>query len=47
MNNKQEEPLLILADSEIRELSVKEYNMQQINSIKHKYPELRQKSKAP
>lgn len=31
----------------IEEITVKEYNVHQINSIKKKYPELRQKSKAP
>lgn len=31
----------------VEQISVQEYNVHQINSIKKKYPELRQKSKAP
>lgn len=39
--------LLISADACIEEISVKEFNTTEINSIKKRYGHLRQRSKAP
>lgn len=46
MDNK-ENPLLIPEGSTVTELDVRTYNTRVINSIKKKYPVLRQDSKAP
>ena len=47
-NFKGEMPLTFDEDIlEIEQISSKEYNVNTINSIKHLYPNLRQRSKAP
>jgi len=38
---------LIAITEDVEEISVKEFNVRQINSIKGKYSHLRQQSKAP
>lgn len=49
MNNQKENMLLMIDDdiSDVKEISVTEYNQTVINSIQFKYPHLRQSSKAP
>lgn len=39
--------MIELSSTDVREITVQEYNVSQINSIAKKYPELRSKSKAP
>lgn len=46
MTNKGD-VLLIPADAMVESLDVNLHNMRQINSIKDRYPDLRQRSKAP
>lgn len=43
----QENMLLIPEGSEVTEISIEDYNRDQINSISTLYPEYRQQSKAP
>ena len=46
MLNK-EKPSLISVDASVQEVNISEYNVNVVNSIKYKYPSLRQKSKIP
>jgi hypothetical protein len=44
---QQEETLLLDVGCEVEEVSTREYNVAKVNSLKTKYPDLRQRSKVP